>query len=184
MWDDALIESNEDAPVDPRVLVAIVARPRDWEAVQREGWYRIPLARAPLRLACEYLAFYHTAAFPTLRHTITWYAPVLRYDVLRRIELLPDEPTHPRAQQRYYRLTLGPLEALPRPIPSERLRRVAFIGTTLSRLLSAGEINDLWERSSQREALRRVMQTRESNPRRGYRARRAAWQRFERNLDE
>jgi len=174
MWDDALITSDEDLPLDPRVLVAIVARPRDWDIVQREGWYRIPLARAPLRLACAYIAFYHTAAFPALRHTITWYAPVLRYDVLRRIDLLPDEPTHPRAQQRYYRLTLGPLEALPHPIPSERLRRVAFICTTLSRLLSAREINDLWEHTTGRDALRRVMQTHESNPRRGYRARRYA----------
>jgi len=175
MWDDAAIGSDDDASIDPRVLVAVVTRPRDWETIQCAGWYRIPLARAPLRVACEYVAFYHTAAFPDLRHTIAYYAPVLRYDVLRRIDMLPDEPDHPRALERYYRLSLGPLTALPRPIPAERLRRVAFICTTLSRLLTAREINALWDRTSQCEALRRVLQARESPAQRGYRAQRNRW---------
>jgi hypothetical protein len=176
MWDDnvtdvdALPDIGDSASADPRVLVAVITRPRDWELVQREGWYRIPLSRAPRRLAAAYLAFYHTAAFPELRWTIAHYAPILRYDVLRRIELLPDEPQHPRAQERYYRLTLGPLVVLSRPIISRRLRRVAFFGTTLAHLLSAREINDLWEHDTAYNGVRQAFQTRESAAQRSYRA--------------
>jgi hypothetical protein len=64
--------------------------------------------------------------------------------VTTRRQLLPDEADHPRANDCYYKLELGPLERLPRPIPSHRLRRITFIATTLDRLLNAQEINDLW----------------------------------------
>jgi very-short-patch-repair endonuclease len=48
---------------------------------------------------------------------------------------------------------LGPLVALPHPIPSKRLRRVTFIPTTLGRLCAAREINDLWIRTVAHEKL-------------------------------
>jgi hypothetical protein len=172
MWDDGLVDSGGVTSADPRVLVAVITRPADWEIVQRASWYRIPLAHVPRVLTADYVAFYHTAAFAELRYTISYYAPVTQYDVVRRVELLPNEPDHPRAQQSYYRLSLGPLQRLPRPIPSHRLRRVVFICTTLSRLLSAREINDLWEHHSQRDLLQHVLQTRESAAPRGYHARR------------
>ena len=62
---------------------------------------------------------------------------------LRR-ELLPNEPTHPRADERYYRFALGPLWALPAPVPSRRLRRITFIPTTFGQLLYAQDVADLW----------------------------------------
>src|SRR5690349_2810571 len=52
----------DDIPLDARVLVAVVTRPCDLAKAREEGWYRIPLARAPCALAAEYLAFYQTAA--------------------------------------------------------------------------------------------------------------------------
>ena len=67
--------------------------------------------------------------------------------------LIPAEPNHPRADERYHRIDLGTLEPLPRPIPSRRLRRITFIPTTLARLLEADEINDLWVKSSAQEQL-------------------------------
>ncbi len=170
MWD--VIEPTEgtDGPslYDGRVLVAVVPTTRDWERIQQERWYRIPLARAPQRLGAEYLAFYHTKGGGALRWTISYYAAVHGFRLVRRRELVPDEPDHPRASDLYYRVELGPLEPLPRPIPSRKLRRVTFIATTLGRLLSAREINDLWEREAARDRLWRALQAREISAERDY----------------
>lgn len=141
---------EEDGPA----LVVVVNDPADLARARESGWYRIPLARAPVRVAAEYLAFYQTAAFPDgERWAVRWFAPVRGYRVVRRRDLLPDEPGHPRADDRYYRVDLGPLAPLPRPVPSRRLRRITFIPTTLGRLLAADEINDLWVKSTAQERL-------------------------------
>lgn len=141
---------SDDSPV----LVAVINDPADLARARDLGWYRIPLERAPRRVAAEYLAFYQTAAFPAEeRWAIHWLAPVRGYRIVNRRELLPDEPHHPRAEARYYRIDLGPLAPLPRAVPSRRLRRITFIPTTLDRLLAAEEINDLWLKSPPQERL-------------------------------
>jgi hypothetical protein len=127
-----------------RVLVAVVPRVRDLELARAEGWYRVPLARLPARFAAEYLAFYQTAAFGAERWAVRYYAPVRRYRIAARRELLPAEPEHPRADERYYRVEIGPLEALPLPVPAERLRRVSFIGTTFGQLRRARDVAELF----------------------------------------
>ncbi|MHB1294747.1 MAG: hypothetical protein ACYC4R_07090 [Anaerolineae bacterium] len=164
MWEDVwpAAQSLARPSQDERVLVAVVPSAADWERIRREGWYRIPVAKAPSRLGAAYLAFYHTAACPALRWSIRFYAPTRRYRILPRRVLLPEEPDHPRADAFYYRVELGPLEALPEPIPSSRLRRITFIHTTLPRLLQAREVSDLWEREASGDALRRVMRLGES----------------------
>lgn len=139
---------------DSPVLVVVLNDEADLGRVRQAGWYRIPLARAPRRVAADYLAFYQTAAFPPeQRWSVRWLAPVRGYRIASRRELIPDEPDHPRADQRYYKVTLGALEPLPRPVPSRRLRRITFIPTTLERLMQAEEINDLWIKSSAQERL-------------------------------
>ena len=125
-------------------LVVLVNNQCDWQRVVEQGWYRIPLQRAPLPVAALDLAFYRTRAFGTERWQITFIAPVLRYDIMPRRALLPDEPNHPRAAELYYRIALGPVERLVRPIPSRRLRRITFIPTTLERLRTARDVTDLW----------------------------------------
>ena len=146
MWDDLLeIEDLECAQYPERVLVVVVPRLRDWELVRSEHWYRIPVATAPQRIGAQYLAFYHTKVFGPTRWSITYYAPIRRYRLVRRRDLLPDEPDHQHADHLYYKIEIGPLEALPRPIPSRKLRRVTFIMTTMSRLLAARDVVDLWE---------------------------------------
>jgi len=143
-----------DAPDDSPVLVVVVNDPADLARARDEGWYRIPLDRAPRRIAADYLAFYQTGAFPAdERWTVQWLAPVQAYRLTTRKELIPDEPEHPRADQPYYKVTLGPLASLPRAVPSRRLRRITFIPTTLGRLMQAEEINDLWIKSSAQERL-------------------------------
>src|SRR5438874_1922828 len=134
----------DDIPTDARVLVAVVTRPRDLAKARDEGWYRVPLVRAPRALAAEYLAFYQTAAFGGERWAVRYLAPVQAVGVARRVALLPEEPMHPRAAQRYYRFALGPLLALPVPLPSRRLRRICFIPTTVGQLLRARDVAELW----------------------------------------
>jgi hypothetical protein len=133
-----------EIPTDARVLVAIVNRPRDLAAARDEGWYRIPLARAPRAMHAEYLAFYLTAAFGAERWAVRYLAEVRAVGIAVRAALLPDEAGHPRARERYYRFALGPLLALPAPLPSRRLRRLAFIPTSAGQLLRARDVAELW----------------------------------------
>jgi hypothetical protein len=127
------------------VLVVVVNNQRDWRRVVDERWYRIPLKHVPQPTAADYLAFYLTKAFGVDRWQVRYYAPVLRYQLVSRRDLLPDEPAHPRADERYYRIELGPLQQLASPLFSRRLRRVTFIPTTLERLLTAADLVDLWQ---------------------------------------
>lgn len=137
-----------------RVLVAVLNNPRDLAIAREKGWYRIPVERAPRRIGADYLAFYFTGAFPEAqRHKVVFYAPIHAYRLATRVELLPDEPSHPRAHERYFKVEIGSLRQLARPVCSHRLRRITFIPTTLERLLSACEINDLWDRGSGQEEL-------------------------------
>ena len=128
-----------------RVLVAIMNNQRDFETVRDEGWYRIPQNRAPQSTTeAAALAFYFTKAFGDEKWSIRWYAPVRGHELVRRRDLLPDEPGHPRADEAYYKLQLGPLMQLELPIYSLRWRRITFIETSWDRFTAAEEINDLY----------------------------------------
>ncbi len=129
---------------EDRVLVAVMNRPKDLEIAQREGWYRLPEAKAPAGAFTEYVAFYFTAAFAESKWAIHYYARRLGHELVTRRELLPDEPDHPRAGERYYKLQLGPLQRRDPPIVSLRWRRISFIRTTWDRFQAAEEINDLF----------------------------------------
>lgn len=136
---------QHDEPDDEaRVLVAVVTRPGDLALAREAGWYRVPVARVPPRFAADYLAFYQTSAFGDEGCAVRYYAPVLRYSLATRRELLPDEPEHPRASERYYRIELGPVRALPLPVPAARLRRVVFIATTFGQLRRASDVRELF----------------------------------------
>lgn len=125
-------------------LVVICNNGRDWRRMVDEGWYRIPLDRAPWPVAAEYLAFYQTRRSGLAPWQIEWYAAVRRCMVVPRRVLLPDVPDHPRADHLYYRVELSRLQRLPRPVPSRALRRITFIPTTLEQLFDADDVRDLW----------------------------------------
>ena len=129
---------------EDRVLVAYMPKPSDFAIVQQESWYRIPEKHVPKGLYAEYLAFYFGRAFDDDKWAIRYYAPRLGHELLTRRALLPDEPNHPRADDLYYKVQLGPLHQLDRPIISLRWRRVTFIHTTWDRFVDATEINDLF----------------------------------------
>lgn len=129
---------------EDRVLVAFMARPADFATVQQYGWYRIPQRHAPKGLHAEYYAFYFGRHFGAQKWSVVYYAPRLGYELTTRLALLPEEPAHPRAQELYYQVQLGSLQALAQPIISLHWRRITFIHTTGDRFQDAREINDLF----------------------------------------
>ncbi len=129
---------------EDRVLVAYVPHPADFKRIQNAGWYRIPQQHAPKGLHAEYIAFYFGSRFGQQKWAIHYYAPNLGHELMRRVDLIPDEPEHPRADSIYYKIQLGPLQALPTPIMSLRWRRITFVHTTWDRFQDATEINDLF----------------------------------------
>lgn len=128
---------------EDRVLIAYVPRPADFAAVQHQGWYRIPHNYAPKGLHAEYIAFYFGRRFGDDKWAIHFYARNNGHELVRRIDLLPEEANHPRANDIYYKIQIGELKRLERPIISLRWRRILFIHTTWDRFQAAAEINDL-----------------------------------------
>lgn len=129
---------------DTPVLVAVLNNAADWQRIRAEHWYRIPLSRAPSQMAAEVIAWYQTKAFGADGLCVRWYASIIRCTIVTRRELLPQEADHPRADERYWRLELGPLNALPHPIRAATFRRVTFIPTRWARLLTANDVRELW----------------------------------------
>ncbi len=130
-----------------RVLVALLPSMRDWEVVREEGWYRIPLKSAPPS-NYGHIAFYFGAkAFGKQAWQIAYWATLKREQTVLRRDLFSDEPYHPRAEEPYLKLDLEQLQELPRPILSRRARFLVFLSTTLDKLHSADELNDLWHES-------------------------------------
>jgi hypothetical protein len=128
-----------------RVLVAIMNNRRDFEIARDEGWYRVPQKHAlPSTTVAAALAFYFTKSFGDEKWSIRWYGPVRGHELVRRRDLFPDEPAHPRADEVYYKLQLGPLVQLELPIYSLRWRRITFLETSWDRFTAAEEINDLY----------------------------------------
>lgn len=139
---------------DDAVLVVLMNNPRDMEIVRKEHWYRIPAKHAPAHLIqARYLAFYFTRAFKESKWTICEYAPVRGHELALRRDLFPDESEHVRADDAYYKLQLGPMIALPRPIVCRSGRRVLFIWTSGEKFSRAVELNDLLGKSDADDAL-------------------------------
>ncbi len=108
----------------------------------------------------DWLAFYQTAKFGDDKWAINFVAPVLGHELTTRAELLRTQPDHPRADEQYYKIQIGPLERLPRPIPSRKWRRLTFLYTTGEHLLAAEELNDLIVQSAERELLWKALRER------------------------
>lgn len=122
----------------------------------RDGWYRIP-ARIRLRRRAEYLALYATQRCGREGGRISWYAPIAKVTRRRRASLLPGEPDHLRAGEWYWKLELGERKKLSPPVQNRLRRRLAFAYTTLSRLLRAREIGQLFAIPPLEEIARRAL---------------------------
>lgn len=136
------------------VLVVLVNRPRDLEIIHAEHWYRIPVKHAPPQFTqARYLAFYLTRAFGPDKWSIREYALVRGHELVRRRELLPGEPDHPRADEFYFKLELGAPLSLPHPITSRTSRRILFVWTTGERFSRAVTIDELIDPAVSADAL-------------------------------
>jgi hypothetical protein len=152
---------NPYPPATSLILVALVPNPRDMEIARLLGWYRIPLRKAPKVVNVDFIAFYQAGSFGEAhRWRIEQIAEVRGQELTTRAELLRDEPDHPRAREEYYKIQLGPLLELPRPIMAGRWRRITFLYTTGEQLRAARGINDLVVRSEDREVLWRSLRER------------------------
>lgn len=128
---------------EDRVLIAYMPEPADFVRARDEGWYRVPQQHAPKGLYAEYYAFYFGRQFGDQKWAIHYFARQTGFELLRRVDLLPDEADHTRAEALYYRVALGPMQSLAQPIVSLRWRRISFMHTTWDRFQEAREINDL-----------------------------------------
>jgi very-short-patch-repair endonuclease len=126
------------------VLVAVINQRSDFEILSRERWYRIPTDVARGRWRPEWLALYQTAEFGPEGKAVNYYARVENISEASRRDLFPGKPIDAKAWRRYYKLQLGPLIPLEMPIPLLRPRPIAFIPSTLDKLMTATQINDLW----------------------------------------
>lgn len=143
------------------MLVALVPSPRDLEIARTLGWYRIPLRSAPKVIAVDYLAFYQTSAFgEEHRWRVETFAEVKGFELTTRKELFRQEPDHPRAQEEYFKLALGPLLYRPEPILARRWKRLTFLYTTGELFQSAQWIDDLVIRSEERDTIWRALRER------------------------
>ena len=142
------------------ILVAVMNNPRDLEIARVLGWYRIPLRSSPKVVAVDYLAFYQTSAFGDEKWRIQYVAEVRGHELTTRAELLREETEHPHAHQEYYKIQLGPLERLPKPVLAENWRRITFFYTIGEHLLNAETVNDLIVASGERQVLWQALRER------------------------
>lgn len=143
------------------ILVAYMPKPRDLEIARLLGWYRIPLATAPKVIAVDHLAFYQPASFgEDHRWRVEYVAPVRGHELVTRAELLRDEPDHPRAGEEYFKIQLGPLLRLPRPIHADGWKRFTFLYTTGEYLCKAETLSDLTVHDDERKRLWKALRER------------------------
>ena len=149
---------------DDLVLVAVMPSRRDWEIARVLGWYRIPIRTSPKTLRVDWLAFFQTGAFGEERWSVRYVAAVRGFEMRERRELLHAEAEHPRSADPYFKVQIGPVLPLPRPILATRQRRFTFLYTTGERLLGAREIKDLRVRpGEEHELLWKILRERVGN---------------------
>lgn len=134
-------------------LVALLKARADFAILRDEGWYRIPVNRAPKRWPPRWLGFYQPKAFGAEAYRVQWYGEVAAIDEVMRQTLFPHEPSNPKSQQPYFRIRLRQLEQRAEPVLSHRPRRLLFIPTTWEKFEHAEELNDLFDDSPLEDAL-------------------------------
>ncbi len=150
-------------------LVGIINRLKDWRLLESGHWYRIPKRSAPEGLEdVRYIAWYQTKVFEEERWSVNWYSRAVRITERKRVELLPDEPEHKRADETYFRIEVSDLLRLPNPIPSRSWRLIVFIPTSLERLLVAQEVNDLFRTSPVEDHMYQTLVSADMEPERNY----------------
>jgi very-short-patch-repair endonuclease len=126
---------------EPVALIGVLRDRCDLALLLRRGIYRIPVAHGPRR-PFTHLAFYQPSAFGRSGKGIRLIAPVLGRARARRVDILPGEAGHPRANEWYWCYRVGKPVRLPRPVRNLSVRRVTFAYAPLRRLY---ELHDILE---------------------------------------
>ncbi len=142
------------------ILVAIIPSPEDLQVARVLGWYRIPIRTAPRILNVDYLAFYQPSSFQDRKWRVEFYAPVLGHELATRLDLLRQESDHPRADEEYFKVQLGPVRPLARPIQAGCWKRFTFLYTTGEYLRKASELTDLTVSPAERRRLWKALRER------------------------
>jgi len=129
------------------VLVGVINRTRDLVYAQDQHWYRIPQERMPRGITADYMAFFLSRQFGQRNGAIHFYAELKGLELQYRRDLLPNEPDHPRADARYYRLALSDLHYKEPPVVNDTKRTITFIYTTWDRFVHARTIANLYSDS-------------------------------------
>lgn len=135
---------------DDVVLVGVMNHRRDLAVAREEHWYRIPAGRVKRDLSVEqidYLAFFLSRHFGEDNGTIAYFAVKTGVELALRRDLIPSEPDHARADERYYRMAIGNLQRRTPPITNPTRRAITFIYTTWDRFVVAETIADLYSKS-------------------------------------
>ena len=136
------------------LLLGILPSPRDLEIARVLGWYRVPLKSSPKVIEVDYLAFYQGANFGEQhRWKVEFFAEYHGHELTTRAELLRDQPDHPRANEEYFKIQLGPILPVEPPIVSAGWKRITFLFTTGELFNQAETINDLVVRTEERAVL-------------------------------
>jgi hypothetical protein len=134
----------ENIPSEAIILVSVMPALRDFEIARLLGWYRIPLRTAPKIIDVDFLAFYQTGVFGVdHRWMIEYFAEFRGHELHRRKDLFKETPDHPRANEEYYKIQLGPLCILRNPIVAEGWKRITFFYSTGLLFNNARKISDL-----------------------------------------
>lgn len=151
------------------ILIAVMPSKRDLDIARMLGWYRIPLKSAPKMLLVDYIAFYQPKAVTKTEYgLVKVYAEARGHELVRRNDLFHDENDHPRAQEEYFKISLGELQSIDPPIVASEWKRLTFLYTTGRQFMGASTLNDLIVKSSERNQLWQMICEREAM-RSGYR---------------
>jgi hypothetical protein len=131
---------------EDRVLVGVVRRMKDVRHLLAERWYRIPYERMTEGVSADVLAFFCPS--PSGARGVYYYARLQGVELVRRLDLLPDEPRHPRAHALYYKCQLGDIHAKTPPILNPERRAFAFIYTTYDRFCDATRLSTLYSKDT------------------------------------
>lgn len=133
---------------EDRVLVGVINRKRDLNLLQEQQWYRIPQRQMPRGINAEYLAFFLSGSvFKEQSGGIHYFARYSGLELVYRRDLLPNQPEHERAHERYYKVTVEPLQLKTPPVLNADKRVITFIRTTWDRFTQARTISDLYSSS-------------------------------------
>lgn len=133
---------------EDRVLVGVIKRKKDLTIAREDLWYRVPQGQLSRGVNAEYVAlFLSGSVFKAQSGGIHYFARISGLELVYRRDILPNEASHPRAGDVYYKIALSELQAKQPPILNPTHRVIAFIHTTWDRFVQASTISDLYSNS-------------------------------------